>query len=91
MDRIDAVLGCGLSVRPVAAADNHRGLVKKVLVANVRLDRLEGLGIVPSHTSLNRDALIKLGVPQTAIEPFWRRRQQYSSGGDGVKGMGSTQ
>jgi uncharacterized SAM-binding protein YcdF (DUF218 family) len=66
-----AVLGGGLSVRPMAAAEYyHRGLVKKVLVANVRLDQSEALGIVPSHTSLIRGALIKLGVPEIAIENF---------------------
>jgi uncharacterized SAM-binding protein YcdF (DUF218 family) len=66
-----AVLGGGLSVRPVAAAEYfHKGLVKKVLVADVGLDQSEALSIVPSHTSLIRGALIKLSVPDTAIEIF---------------------
>jgi hypothetical protein len=65
------VLGGGLSTRPLAAAEYyHEGLVKKVLVANVGLDQSELMGAVPSHTSLNRGALIKLGVPETAIEIF---------------------
>ena len=66
-----AVLGGGLSVRPVAAADYyHRGLVKKLLVANVHLDKSEELGVVPSHSTLIHGALLKLGVPDTAIEGF---------------------
>src|SRR5262249_33195529 len=66
-----AVLGGGLPARPVAAATYYRqGLVKKALVANVRLDENEALGIVPSHTALNRQALLHLGVPETAIELF---------------------
>jgi uncharacterized SAM-binding protein YcdF (DUF218 family) len=66
-----AVLGGALSVRPMAAADYyHRGLVKKVLVANVHLDQSEELGIVPSHSTLIHGALIKVGVPETAIEGF---------------------
>jgi uncharacterized SAM-binding protein YcdF (DUF218 family) len=66
-----AVFGGGLSVRPIAAALYYRqGLVKKVLVANVHLDQSETIGAVPSHTSLNRGALISLGVPEAAIETF---------------------
>lgn len=38
--------------------------------SNVRLDRSEELGAVPSHTSLNRGALIKLGIPESAIDMF---------------------
>ena len=66
-----AVLGGGLSVRPFAAAEYYqRGLVKKILVANVHPDETETRGIVPSHTDLNRNALINLGVPESAIEIF---------------------
>jgi uncharacterized SAM-binding protein YcdF (DUF218 family) len=66
-----AVLGGGLSVRPFAAAEYYqKGLVEKVLVANVHRDGAETRGIVPSHTDLNRGALINLGVPETAIEIF---------------------
>jgi hypothetical protein len=40
------------------------------MVANVHLDQSEELGIVPSHSTLIHGALIKLGVPETAIEGF---------------------
>ena len=63
------IFGGGLSVRPFAAAKYYKeGLTKRILVSNVRLDEAEMLGAVPSHTALNRDALLKLGVPETAIE-----------------------
>ena len=66
-----AVLGGGVDVRPFAAAEYYRkGLVKKILVADVRPSRAETLGITPSHTELNRRALIALGVPMHAIEIF---------------------
>jgi uncharacterized SAM-binding protein YcdF (DUF218 family) len=65
------VLGGGLPVRPAAAASYYRaGLVTKVLISNVHLDGVEMLGVVPSHTSLNRTAVVNLGVPDTAIELF---------------------
>ena len=65
------VLGGGLPVRPAAAASYYRtGLVAKVIVSNVHLDGVELLGVVPSHTSLNRTAVANLGVPETAIELF---------------------
>jgi uncharacterized SAM-binding protein YcdF (DUF218 family) len=65
------VLGGGLSVRSMAAAeDYHNGLVKKVLVANVHEDQAEKLGFATPHTVLIHDALIKLGVPETAVERF---------------------
>src|SRR5262249_20485361 len=53
-----------------AASYYKRDLVKKILVANVQLEMAETLGILPSHTSLNRTALLNLGVPETAIETF---------------------
>jgi uncharacterized SAM-binding protein YcdF (DUF218 family) len=65
------VLGGGLSIRPMAAAEFYRnGMVRKVLVANVGLDQSEALGAVPSHFSLIQGALLKFGVPETAIESF---------------------
>lgn len=65
------VLGGGLPVRPAAAASYYRaGLVTKVLVSSVHVDGVELLGVVPSHTSLNRTAVANLGVPETAIELF---------------------
>jgi len=73
VDQADAVvvLGGGLGFRPFAAAKYYKqGLAKRILVSNVRPDRAEMLGVLPSHTALNRDVLIKLGVPETAIETF---------------------
>jgi len=68
-----AVLGGGVDVRPFAAAEYYRkGLVQKILVADVRPSRAETLGITPSHTELNRQALVALGVPTRAIETFGR-------------------
>jgi uncharacterized SAM-binding protein YcdF (DUF218 family) len=65
------VLGGGLEVRPFAAADLYRkGLVKKVLVSQVGDDRLVSMGVSQGHTELNRQVLLKLGVPAAAIETF---------------------
>lgn len=65
------VLGGGLNDRPFAAADLYRnGLVKKVLISQVANDRLFSFGISSGHTELNRQVLLKLGVPAAAIETF---------------------
>jgi len=65
-----AVLGGGLETRSFAAAEYYRrGLVKKVLLANVHVSAAAS-GIVPSETALNRSVLVKLGVPEEAIELF---------------------
>jgi uncharacterized SAM-binding protein YcdF (DUF218 family) len=62
------VLGGSIDVRPFAAADLYkRGYADKVLVSNVQLGRAERLGFVRSHTQLNCDVLVKLGVPAEAI------------------------
>lgn len=62
------VLGGDLDVRPFAAAALYkRGFADKVLVSNVSMGRAERLGLIPSHTELNRDVLRKLGVPDAAI------------------------
>jgi uncharacterized SAM-binding protein YcdF (DUF218 family) len=62
------VLGGDLDVRTFAAADIYkRGLADKVLVSNVQMGRAERLGLIPSHTELNREVLLKLGVPEAAI------------------------
>ena len=66
-----AVLGGSIDVRPFAAADLYqRGFASKILVANVRMGRADSLGFVPSNTQLNRDVLLKLGIPATAIVTF---------------------
>ena len=65
------VLGGGLETRPFAAAKLYQqGYAPKVLVANVKPGPAERLGVVPSHTELNRQALLKLGVPLKAIITF---------------------
>ena len=62
-----AVLGGSIDVRPFAAADLYkRGFASTILVANVQMSRAEELGI-PSHTELNREVLLKLGIPERAI------------------------
>jgi uncharacterized SAM-binding protein YcdF (DUF218 family) len=71
--RADAavVLGGGLQVRPFAAADLYRrGLVDKVLISQVDVDRVASIGVSPSHTEANRLVLLKLGLPADAIETF---------------------
>jgi hypothetical protein len=56
------VLGGGLKYRPFIAADLYkRDLVSRVLVSRTRN---------PRHNELNRQALLKLGVPDAAIEVF---------------------
>jgi uncharacterized SAM-binding protein YcdF (DUF218 family) len=66
-----AILGGGLNSRPFAAAEDYRnGLAPKILVANVRLNRSEALGVFPSHSAMNRAVLIRLGVPESDIETF---------------------
>jgi uncharacterized SAM-binding protein YcdF (DUF218 family) len=66
-----AVLGGGLETRPFVAADYYRrGLVKKVLVSNVAASRAEQLGVLMSHVAVNRQVLLKLGVPESDIETF---------------------
>jgi uncharacterized SAM-binding protein YcdF (DUF218 family) len=65
------VLGGSLEVRPFAAAALYkRGFADKVLVSNVQIGRAERLGFIPSHTELNRDVLLKSGVPESAIVTF---------------------
>jgi hypothetical protein len=65
-----AVLGGSIDVRPFAAADLYkRGFASTILVANVQMSRAEELGI-PSHTELNREVLLKLGIPAMAIVAF---------------------
>src|SRR5262245_37617060 len=68
---VAVVLGGGLDVRPFAAAElYHKGLVKKVLVSQVTDGRAVAIGAQPGHTQVNRQVLLKLGVPAEAIETF---------------------
>lgn len=66
-----AVLGGGLDVRPFLAAELYKnGLAKIILVADAKLGPVDRLGILPSHSELNRKVLIKLGVPQQVVIGF---------------------
>lgn len=66
-----AVLGGDLDTRPFEAADLYKkGLVRKVLVSQVVEGRASTMGFIPGHSELNRIVLLKLGVPDTAIEIF---------------------
>ena len=63
------VLGGNLDLRPFAAANLYSNQwVKVVLLANVAIGPAEQMGIVRSHTELNRDILIKQGVPADRIQ-----------------------
>jgi uncharacterized SAM-binding protein YcdF (DUF218 family) len=66
------VLGGGIDVRPFVAADLYnKGLVRKVLLSQVEEDdRIVNLGIQAGHTELNRQVLLRLGVPDTVITKF---------------------
>jgi uncharacterized SAM-binding protein YcdF (DUF218 family) len=66
-----AVLGGGLEVRPFVAAELYKqGLVKKILVSNVAEPGLTEFLAIPGHSELNRMLLLKLGIPEAAIEMF---------------------
>ena len=66
-----AIFGGGVATRPFAAAEYYKqGLVKKILVSGLHLDKSQTLGGLASHADLNRAVLLKLGVPETAIEIF---------------------
>jgi uncharacterized SAM-binding protein YcdF (DUF218 family) len=68
-----AVFGGGLDDRPFAAATYYsQGLVTRVLISNVRTGPAENLGAVPSQMEATREILLRLGVPNSAIETFGR-------------------
>jgi hypothetical protein len=63
-----AVLGGELETRPLAAADYYRqGLVPKVLVSNGRSTAAKA-ELLPYDAEVTRNLLVRLGVPETAIE-----------------------
>ena len=71
--RADAVvvLGGQFNVRPLAAADlYHKGLVNRVLISNNEETRAATIGAIQGDTESNRRVLLKLGVPENAIETF---------------------
>jgi uncharacterized SAM-binding protein YcdF (DUF218 family) len=74
-----AVLGGQIEVRPFAAADLYRrGLVKKVLVSSNREGRAAVIGDAQGHAEANRHVLLKLGVPENAIEMFGQANRSTS-------------
>jgi hypothetical protein len=65
------VLGGGIDVRPVVAADLYaKGLVKRILPSEADEGRSVNIGSVAGHTEANREVLLRLGVPESAIEKF---------------------
>lgn len=66
-----AIFGGGLEYRPFAAAAYYRqGLVGKILLSGIGAGPAEKLGARRSHVDANRNVLLKLGVPDSAIEPL---------------------
>jgi uncharacterized SAM-binding protein YcdF (DUF218 family) len=66
-----AIFGGGIEDRPFAAAAYYRqGLVKKVLLSNIGTSPATRLGALESHVQANREVLLRLGVPEGAIEVF---------------------
>lgn len=62
------VLGGGANTRPFAAAEiYHAGLAKVVLLPVLKATRLEVAEVVKSHYVINREVLLKQGVPASAI------------------------
>jgi uncharacterized SAM-binding protein YcdF (DUF218 family) len=65
------VLGGGLETRPFVAAELwRRGLADKILISQPPEERAVSIGAMPSHSELNREILLKLGVPAGVIETF---------------------
>jgi uncharacterized SAM-binding protein YcdF (DUF218 family) len=66
-----AILGGGIDTRPFAAADYYRrGLVGKILLASVGSSPAEQIGVLSAQADVERGILLKLGVPDAAIEIF---------------------
>jgi uncharacterized SAM-binding protein YcdF (DUF218 family) len=66
-----AIFGGGLETRPFAAGSYYtKGLAKRILLADTRVSPSENLAVLPRHAELNRQVLLKLGVPDSIIETF---------------------
>jgi uncharacterized SAM-binding protein YcdF (DUF218 family) len=66
-----AVFGGGVEDRAFVAAEYYRlGLVSRVLVSGVAEGPAEKLGALASDTAASRIILLRLGVPESAIEIF---------------------
>src|SRR5262249_37047205 len=65
------VLWGGLATRPFVAAELwRRRLANKILISQAPEERGVSTGAMPSHTELNREILLKLGIPAGVIETF---------------------
>jgi uncharacterized SAM-binding protein YcdF (DUF218 family) len=65
------VLGGGIDIRPFVAADLYtKGLAKKILLSNVKVPLSVEIGAVTGDTEDERKVLLKLGIPDSAIETF---------------------
>jgi uncharacterized SAM-binding protein YcdF (DUF218 family) len=65
------VLGGGLEMRPFVATELwRRGLADKILISQGSEERAASMGGIPSDSELNRQALLRMGVPAGAIEKF---------------------
>jgi uncharacterized SAM-binding protein YcdF (DUF218 family) len=66
-----AIFGGGFDTRPFEAADYYKqGLVTRILISDVAPTRAEQLGATKPRTRLEHAILLKLGVPDSAIETF---------------------
>jgi len=63
------VLGGGANTRTFAAAEAYNeGLVSIVLIPQVKIEPIEKLGIVKTHTQICKEVVLNRGVPESAIE-----------------------
>jgi uncharacterized SAM-binding protein YcdF (DUF218 family) len=63
------VLGGYREERAIAASEYyHKGLVSRVLVSNGRQSKEQKLGLAPSEGALTRELLLRLGIPENAVE-----------------------
>ena len=63
------VLGGGADVRPMAAAQLYRdGFASRILITSPPLKPTMSMGLAPAHGSLNREVLLRQGIPEAAIE-----------------------
>lgn len=65
------VFGGGTNTRTFAAAEAYKDrLVSKVLIPDVKLEPVEKLGLVKTHTEVCLEVVIGSGVPEGAIAMF---------------------
>jgi uncharacterized SAM-binding protein YcdF (DUF218 family) len=66
-----AIFGGGIDTRPFAAAEYYKqGLVAKILLSDIGSSPAERIGVLSAQADVERAILIKLGVPDSAIETF---------------------